>query len=60
MPETIAHVGECAACGSIRCRYTRYPRDYCTEWDCPDCGASGTEYDEDLYGPMSVPWGFLL
>jgi hypothetical protein len=29
-------------------------------WDCPDCGGHGVDYDHDVYGPMSVPWGFLL
>jgi hypothetical protein len=53
-------MGECGDCGGQRCRYVRYPDTHSTEYDCPDCGEEGADYDEDLYGAMSVPWGFLL
>lgn len=50
--------GECPECGSPRCVWTRV--EYSYVWKCPKCRRTGTEYFEDLYGPMSVPWGFLL
>lgn len=52
--------GECPNCGSEACVYTDKPQEYIIEWDCPDCREEGHDGYEDLYGCMSVPWGFLL
>lgn len=40
------------------CRYSR--GYYRTDYWCLDCGSDGSEYDEDSFGSMSVPWGFGL
>lgn len=54
--EVSTKLGECD-CGSMRCKYTR--EYYATRYECPDCGSEGIAYDEDVYGCMSVPWGYL-
>ncbi len=58
VPEEGAHLGECGECGSQRCEYV--VADYTVAYKCPDCGNDGSDAFEDLYGCMSVPWGFLL
>jgi transposase-like protein len=51
---------ECPECGSDLCVVTNDPVAHMVEYDCFDCGYAGHDYYEDLYGCMSVPWGFLL
>lgn len=58
MDNQLPNYGECLDCGSEWCRYER--GYYCTEWECAECGAEGCDNDEDAYGCMAVPWGFLL
>lgn len=53
-------VTECGECGSERCEATDKPSEYVVEYHCPDCGWEGSDCYSDLYGCMSVPWGFLL
>lgn len=57
MSETLC---ECPDCGSEQCKMTRYSDQYKIGYECPDCGYDDFDSDEDFYGPMSVPWGFLL
>jgi hypothetical protein len=49
---------ECGECGGMNCKIKA--EDYVVYYNCPDCGYEGHDYFEDLYGCMSVPWGFLL
>ena len=51
---------ECPECGSDNFKTTNVPQQYCVEYVCFDCGYEGSDYYEDLYGSMSVPWGYLL
>ncbi len=53
-------VGECGECGGNRCVYENDRRAYEIRCSCPDCGHECTDFYEDLYGCMSVPWGCLL
>jgi hypothetical protein len=49
---------ECLECGSMNCEVVN--ENYTIYYDCPDCGYEGYDFYEDLYGCMSVPWGYLL
>jgi hypothetical protein len=54
------NIGECGECGGMNCKATVSVEDYIVYYNCSDCGYNGHDYFEDLYGCMSVPWGFLL
>ena len=49
---------ECLECGGMNCEYV--DENYAIHFNCLDCGYEGTEFYEDMYGCMSVPWGYLL
>ena len=50
----------CPECGKENFEITDIPERYVVEYNCPDCGFEGHDFYEDLYGCMSVPWGFML
>ena len=50
----------CPECGGEHFEITDIPERYVVEYNCPDCGFEGHDFYEDLYGCMSVPWGFML
>lgn len=49
---------ECSECGNECLLISR--EAYATFFFCLDCGVEWCDGDEDVYGAMSVPWGFLL
>ncbi len=51
---------ECPECCGKRFEIKDNPENYSVEYYCPDCGFEGHDFYEDLYGCMSVPWGFML
>lgn len=53
-------LSECGECGAMACKVTDLPGEYRVEYSCSACGHEGWDCYSDLYGCMSVPWGFLL
>lgn len=51
---------ECGECGSLNMKATRDDVGYQTHFECLNCGDKYTLGDEEIYGCMRVPWGFLL
>lgn len=51
---------QCPECGSFNFSVEDLPEDYCVNEECFDCGYENSNGYEDMYGCMSVPWGFLL
>lgn len=51
---------ECLSCASPNGWGVRHPEQHSFEYGCQDCDEAGVDFDEDVNGPMSVPWGFLL
>lgn len=44
----------------MNCVFTDDPENYEMTYECPDCGFDERDSYADIYGCMSVPWGFLL
>jgi transcription elongation factor Elf1 len=57
MPELTDY---CPECGEKSLVCTNDPANYQVLNSCSACGYEGKDYYEDLYGCMSVPWGYLL
>jgi predicted RNA-binding Zn-ribbon protein involved in translation (DUF1610 family) len=55
-----AETSECPECGAMACRITDDSRNGTVEYDCSACGYEGWDSYLDLYGCMSVPWGYLF
>lgn len=50
----------CPECAKQFLRYEDRPDIYEVVCICGKCGYEDSVGYEDVYGPMSVPWGFLL
>lgn len=50
---------ECPQCGQSL-RIVDLPAEHLVRYECQNCGYEEHDGYEDLYGCMSVPWGFLL
>lgn len=48
---------ECVECGGTDLRM--WVEDRQVYYSCPDCGSEDSDSFVDLYGCMSVPWGYL-
>jgi len=57
-PSENSEFGECPECGAMACRV--WSEDYQVFYECSECEHEGSDSFADLYGCMSVPWGFLL
>ena len=51
---------QCPECGSTDYFIEDRPKDYEVYSCCKTCGYEYYDCYSDLYGVMSVPWGFLL
>lgn len=51
---------ECGECGALTLTIVDDKENYEVRYSCSTCGYEEEDSYADLYGVMSVPWGFAL